>query len=175
MAKHRWSTLCYRGSIDKYTNLISLLDVTDELTISELPESLPEDAGLMVNLQLVSLWRREHDEPPQKIWATFQVVAPNGEVFPHQGKTLEGNLESSTRTRLIFGVQAIPFRGAGLYWFDVLVTDSSDGTSELVDRVPLEIKVKQDATASPILLEQPSEPTPAAPRKSSSRRARSRP
>jgi hypothetical protein len=153
---------------------MSILDVTEQITLGELPEALPDNAAFPVNLQLASLWHREHTNEPERLWSTFELLLPDGEVFHHNGKTLEVDLETSPRTRLIFGIQAIPFRGAGFYWFHLYASPRQEGPWELIDKVPLEVVIK-GAAASSISPEQRAEQTPSAPPESSSQRELSRP
>jgi hypothetical protein len=170
VADHKWSLLCYRACIDKYTNLLSILDVTEEITVQEAQTPIPENAALPVSIQLVSMWYRSNPAQPEKFWQTLTVTLPNGDIFK-PGKALEGNLEEHSRIRLLLGVQAIPFTGPGRYVFNVTVSNSPDGPfEEVVAEVPLEIKVSEEV-ASAILQGQP----PAAPQVSSSPREPSPP
>ncbi len=175
MAEHKWSLLCYRACIDKHSNMLTILEVTDEITIELIQEPLPENPLLPLSLHLVSMWHRNDPEKPEKFWSSYTISTPGGEVFV-AGKSLEGNLETHLRLRLIFGIQGAPFKGAGVYTFNVTVADSPSGPFEtVVAQVPLVLKIREDSDASATLPEQPGEPTPAAPRKSSSRRGRGRP
>ncbi|HEX6904571.1 MAG TPA: hypothetical protein VF789_32985 [Thermoanaerobaculia bacterium] len=149
MAEHRWSILCARGVIDKYSNMLSLLEVTDELTIQEILEPVPDNPALDVNLHLVSMWFRGQSDQPEKFWCSCIITAPNGDTFETLSEPLEGNLETVPRTRLIFRIQSMPFRGAGTYYFDVVAAESPAGPFPVVARVPLEIKMSVGAAATP--------------------------
>jgi len=167
MAEHKWSLLCHRGVVDKHSNLLSILDVTDEITI-ELLESIPENAVLPVQLQLVSVWQRVDRSTPETFWCTFTIDLPNGDVFESK-KQLEGKLQTHGRTRLIFGIQGIPFVGAGLYIFNVMEAATPDSAYEVAAKVSLEIKMKAEvAMVSATEFEQPAELIPSAPPASSS-------
>src|SRR5215813_10249081 len=170
MAEHRWSILCHRGCIDRYSNILSLLDVTDELEIQLKADTLPENPLLPTKLQLISMWRRTEPERPEKAWLGITIVAPNEETF-FTGELTEVDLESYLRARLLLEIPTLPYRGGGTYWFCVGVTSNPEGDSLVIaDRVPLEVKVKPSVTAenastSPGL---PSGHSPAAPPPSSS-------
>jgi len=157
MAELRWSILCYRGCVDKFSNMLSLLDVTDEITIEAIMDPVPENPSVTLNLQLVSLWRRSEVEQPEKLWSTFTVRMPDGNIFL-AAEPLEIDLESNSRTRLIFRIQAIPFAGIGIYWFIIGAANRPDGPFEPAAMVPLEVKLREVASISP---EQPSESIPA--------------
>lgn len=177
MAEHRWSILCHRACVDKYSNMLSLLDVTDELQISPVGEIPPSEENplLGVKLQLISMWGRSVPGEPERFWADVAIIMPNGETFA-AGERVPGDLETFHRTRLIFGIPALPFRGPGTYWFYVGVASSPEDPLAFAARVPLEIKMKvdpkSDLSTAP---EQPFEPTPPAPPGSSSPPEPSRP
>lgn len=142
MAEHRWSILCHRGIVDKYTNLLSILEVTDEITLDPVEGPLPENAALPVDLHLVSMWVRSEPARPEKIWSAIKIIGPHGEEFA-AGQPLEGDLERHPRTRLVFRLQAIPFYGAGTYWFDICAAPTLGGAQAHVARVPFMIKMKE--------------------------------
>ena len=177
MPKHRWSILCLRGAIDKYSNELSILLVKDELTIPPILQPLPANPVLSVELQLVSTWDRDAVQQPEKFWTSVSVTTPNGEDFLVGDSILSASLEDKVKTRLIYQFETIPYRGTGLYQFNVEVGDDPAGPFRAVAHVPLEIKTQGVGaiTAASTAPEQPSEPTPSAPRKSSSRRGRARP
>lgn len=168
MAEFKWSMLCHRACIDKNSNMLSILDVTDVITVERLLSPIPENAALPVNLQMISMWHRSERDSPEKFWASFTIEMPDGEVFVPE-TTLEGDLQEHLRTRLLFGIQAIPFKGKGVYTFNVLVASQPGGPYEQVARVPLEIMMSAEADpSSAIEPGQPSEPTASAPPESSS-------
>jgi hypothetical protein len=162
MAEHRWSLLCHRGCIDKFSNMLSILDVTEELTIQAIKDPAPENASITLELQLVSLWARSELNRPETHWSTVTVRTPDGNgvlLFPPS----DLDLESHSRLRLILRIQSIPFNGEGIYWFVIGSAKSPEGPFEPVARVPLDIKL-EDASTEP---EQPFEQTPDAPLESS--------
>jgi hypothetical protein len=159
VAEHRWSLLCYRGVVDKYSNLLSLVDVTDELTLEPLPEPLPENVGVPVNFHLVSMWVRSDPKAPELLWSGLKIVTPDGGEFV-TGDPLAISLVEHPRTRLIFRFQAIPFKGTGIYRFVVGCSETQDGEQVPVADVPLEIKIQEQTSSTEP--EQPSGPIPSA-------------
>jgi hypothetical protein len=162
MAEHRWSVLCHRGCIDKYSNMLSILDVTDELIIQATRDPESENASVTLELQLVTMWARSEPDRPEISWSTVMLRLPDGNAVL-VSPAADVNLESHSRLRLILRVQTIPFKGEGTYWFIIGAANSSDGPFEPVGRVPLDIKIK-DASTSP---EQLSVQAPDAPLESS--------
>lgn len=141
MAKHRWSVVCHNASVDKYTNLMSILEVIDELTLAEL-EPLPDDGrDLAVPFQfcLVSVWDREDRGTPERFEEFVDIVTPDGRR--HVGKSvLQGDLERARTTRLILRFDAVPYAGPGFYQFVICQGIAQSQEREEVSRVEFEIK-----------------------------------
>lgn len=146
MAKHRWSILCRRAVVDKFTNQLSILETIHEfaLTLGSAENGsaaeIPPDARVPLDVQLVSLWSRDVSERPEVFWTRLEVKLPNGEVS--QTQQLVGSLEGGhRRTRLIYRIPSIPFSGTGTYYFVVSVSTEENGDYSEVVRVPLELKI----------------------------------
>lgn len=152
MADHRWSLLCRRGIIDKYTNTLSLIEVIDEVE-GAFAEPMPEQVGVGLDCHLVTVWTRSQKEKPERFWQTITITAPTGETYPTEVK-LEGNLEKHQRTRLLAGISAIRFSGPGTYVFKIYHSRSEKSRGKLVSQVPLEIKINSPSSTES---EQPSE------------------
>ena len=134
MAKHVWSVLCYKCSIDRSTNSVSLLEVLEALQVGADPSD--ERALVAQRCELASLWRRTEWETPEKSFSRVRVLAPDSTLIATAQS--EVDLVSATRSRLVVQLSAFPLMGPGIYEF--LVDGSSDGTSwEEVARVPVEV------------------------------------
>lgn len=155
MAKHRWSVLCRRGIVDKYTNLLSVFEVVDELTTEGDPPEvpLPPHVGVTVESQLVSMWDRSEREKPEAFWQTVILTGPDGQS-EGSGVKIEGKLLDHPRVRLLLTIKAIRFYGAGTYNFNIYYSKTGKVKGKLVSQVPLEIKVKE----SPISPTEPEQP-----------------
>lgn len=150
MAELHWSLLCRRGIVDKFTNYLSLLEVVNEILVDEISEpadsGAPAEAqqapGMILDSQLVSLWTRSDPSTPERFWQRVTVTTPDGETHGSPEDRLEGDLSTHQRTRLLTGMKVIPYRGPGIYVFNIFYAQSENDEGELVDRVPLDIKVK---------------------------------
>lgn len=140
MPELRWSLLCHRGVVDKHTNLLSILEVLDEGTAEAPPgESPPEEVGITLNAQLVSMWARSKAQEPEHFWQAVTITSPSGETRD-TGARIEGNLQSHPRTRLIIGVKAIPFGGFGTYLFNIHHASDITRVGKKVGSVRIDIK-----------------------------------
>src|SRR5215510_5570025 len=91
MPEHVWSVACYRGCLDSYTNLVSLLEVTEGVTVqvaAEAPPTPPADLNaavivpLKMPLHVVSLWMRSELETAESFKIRTVIVTPDGAEFP---------------------------------------------------------------------------------------------
>lgn len=151
MPEHRWSVLCRRAIVDRFTNVMSILEIMDEVNIEkerdQPDETKASDAVIAIEGQLVSVWYRERPDRGERFWETITVTTPDGEIHPTQGRQ-QGNLEDYRRLRLIAGVKSIPFRGPGVYLFNIHCAKSEQSKGKVVATVPLEVKVLEPASPS---------------------------
>lgn len=155
MARHVWSVLCYKSSIDKDDNQISLLAVTEKLTIRDpsrqdleqlLEETLAEDKGIIfpVNLHLVTWWVRSDYEKPETRPLRLQVLFPDGKrIVAGEGVI---DLTKAAGHRVRWALNTLLFRGFGLHWFSI---ESKPGKRwSVAARIPLEIVHSSDGLSS---------------------------
>lgn len=146
MPKHLWSLLCRRGIVDKYTNLLTIVDVLDELSLKIFPQMGEEEVAMTLDGTLVSVWARSDPRTPEDFWQTIIVVGPGdedlGEVKIH------GNLTDHQRTRLLFSVQAVRYSGTGVYRFDLYHSRTKAARGRLANSVHLEIKKPKDISST---------------------------
>lgn len=149
VANHRWSLLCRHAVIDKYSNLLSLLDVVDEAEAEEPPKDIsPEDVGVGINAQLVSMWVRSDLNSPETFWQGVTITTPNGKTHDTNAR-IEGDLRSHPRTRLIIGIKALPFGGFGQYLFNIHYSTTQKRAGKIVASVPIQVKLKEGETTPP--------------------------
>jgi hypothetical protein len=186
MAEHVWSVLCYSKSIDKETNVISLLHVIDKIGLEqseELGATLAEKGPVIfpIQMDLVSWWvRSDYSQPERTTTVRLVTVMPSGEKLYQPLSNID--LERRTSWHYIIKFTNFPFRGLGLYWlaFEKMVSQEPD-TWQRVARIPVElVAAKSVDVVTEINLgatspELPSGPTPAAPPGSSSPPGPSRP
>ena len=163
MPKSRWALLCQGSAIDKYTNSLSIFEVIEGITVvldAADAERAARADRIAVRLkgQLISLWGRSNADEPETFWLTFSIVTPKGQEHASLNG-LSGDLSQHPRTRLIIGIQELPFEGAGTYTFNLVVGEKEGEPGTVMASVPLEVKIgAQISTEQP----PPSEPTPAA-------------
>lgn len=130
MAKHIWSVLCERISVDQRTNLVSYLSCIEGIRAHELPFAVP-------NLSLGTLWLTDK-KTTEKI--TFRLVLG----CPDQTEKLlvEGSQEQApsarARINLILDGLAVDQTGQHTFRVEMLNNDSWEVKAELPFDVILE-------------------------------------
>jgi len=141
MARHVWSVLCYRSSIDKYTNVVSLLHVIEKLMFSDEEADLlakierEDAAGIQTDMELLSWWVRSDYSEPEEPQMRVKTIAPNGKSRKTSPAPVE--LKENTGFRLKISIPGIYFTGFGLYWIAIEVKRGERWVEK--SRIPLEI------------------------------------
>lgn len=155
MATHVWSVACYKASLDRYTNRISLLDVVEEIVISkgqDLPFSLEERVFFPFHSEIVSLFRRSDLAMPERSKCRIELHSPDANVLAEREFELDFFPPPITRVRTIFRLDAFPYRGLGMYHWNIHL-EKDDGW-QLVAEVPVILRVETEADSQPAAQEQ---------------------
>lgn len=139
--RHLWTIVCLTAVLDKYTNRISLLEVIDEITISE-----GEEVALPLHLEVASQWERSRFDTPEDGFCRVQVFTPAGELSG--GGELPVDLSAAPRSRTILRFEAFPLAGLGKYCFRVSQRHSGQKEWKAVGEVPLYVKREEEVLGS---------------------------
>jgi hypothetical protein len=138
--KNLWSIICRSSSIDLDTNIMSLLDVIEEITITSSLDSGTVKDGQMLQLPLefVTMWQREGGLE-KELSANINLVS----IGPNGKKTESGPLKlafekGKPRVRLRIKSPGVVFNGFGSYKFKVMLEEKEKFVE--VQEIPLEIK-----------------------------------
>ena len=137
MARHIWTVLCESSVVDKDTNIVSLFNALERITLIDLPEEEDWPINVPVNFHLVTLWLRSHLETPEESRArvTIEGVDQAKRVFEPYGINLTGDF---IRFRQIVRFSGLQLGGLGVVWFIIELGEGDDWKE--VARVPLEIR-----------------------------------
>jgi hypothetical protein len=187
MAEHAWTVICQKTLVDPETDLYTLVDVFDRLLVHPSPDipdieakldEVKREGGkgivLPAQLRIVSQWFRSDRSRPETAVCRLAITDPGGEMVFQQDISIE--LTQSVAQRITVKSDHFYVTLLGIYFFTVEKLRDNNGGWMEVARLPLQVvPVGQDPKTFPILPEPLSEPLPASPRKSSSRRGRARP
>lgn len=139
--RHLWTVVCRHASVEKDTNIVSLLDVFEELTVQfNEPEIPPTDGQhlLPIPLEVVTLWHRDSGPSDAAKFKTF-LKTP---IDPQPAGFAEGIIErgAAPRVRVISRAAGLPWRGPGDYTFVVQLL-TKKRTWKTVAEVPFWLKL----------------------------------
>lgn len=145
MARLVWSVLCRRATIDKDTNSVSLMEVTEQLNVkatSFSSEGPNRETPLLLawEFDLVSLWMRSDPEEPERTTERVVFVGPDGRALGEPVVT-EVDLESHQRMRSRLRMNGLPLSGTGYHFF-VIEQPGDQGEWLEVARVPLDVRIE---------------------------------
>lgn len=145
MAKHVWTVLCRSSVVDRETNILSLLDITEHMNMegsADLFEEAKqkESPAVPVEFQLISFWIRSDLSVPETKLLRVYLVAPDAWQSPPVQASI--NLEGTyLRFRHRLNIGALPLRGPGLYTWCVQLNTHGDSW-ETVAEIPITVAIK---------------------------------
>lgn len=146
--KHIWSVICKESVINQEDNVISLLNVIEELTVSikqlgTALTKLPEKINIPIAYEVVSYWVREETKA-KKIDIKTTVTSPDGEVLlnnEHSAIFPENNKRLRTRLK----IQGFVVKTGGQYLLTVYIKNKDK--FDQVSQIPIELKIKKDTSS----------------------------
>jgi hypothetical protein len=125
MAEHIWSVLCSKHLIEPQTNLMSLFEVVEKITIVGGEERLAHShaegkRGFLfpVQMEVVTYWLRSNLSEPESSEGRVIVKSPEGEVVLSQEFMIDlQHEEGGYRHIVTYGV--FPLSSFGTHWFVV--------------------------------------------------------
>ena len=147
MARHVWTVLCSFASVDKDSNNVSLMNVTEMLTFHvpsdfNQEEALEEGIAGPDNLVLMTLWTRDEHDKPESAFSRYVYEEPGGKR--HAIAEREIDLEKYARHRYRLTVQRMPFHKVGIHWWLIQIALKGKRRRwRTVAKVPLEIQIEK--------------------------------
>jgi len=125
MAEHIWSVPCKNILQDTHTNLVSLFEVLEKITIEKGQEQLSIShregkRGFIfpLSMQLVSLWTRSDWSKPETGMGGVALINPSGETMIEQRFDIKLQEGDTSRRHLVI-YDRFPLSAFGLHWFVV--------------------------------------------------------
>ena len=146
MASHVWTVLCRKASIDRESNVVSLLEVIESIQITAPTASNPPLA-VPIQLEIVTLWARSDPGRPERASARFSLHFPDGTQV--EGSRSEVNLMDWQRLRTVIQMQGFPVKGPGIHHI-VIQSRQDDGSAWTeVAKIPIEIAIIAATAVTP--------------------------
>jgi hypothetical protein len=152
-----WAVLCRSSSIDRDSNILSLLNVVDGIDFSPSDDDTPDEniPSLPIEVTAVSLWWRSDLNTEESGYQRVLVKKPDGSFFDLPSHEIKINLAGNSRrfrSRVHFG--ALPYAGTGLYQF-IIQYRSQETNDEWQDAGSVPLEIVRHSSAS---LENPDNP-----------------
>ena len=134
MTRHVWTVACMHAVIDQESNLVSLLDVIEQINI---PGKPAPDKAVGLTLDLTTLWVRENPDTPEKGCARITFVSPTGAEL--KSIIMDVDLSAHERLRSRGRFVGIPAPEDGRYTFRV--ESAPENSEEWIQEalIPLQI------------------------------------
>jgi hypothetical protein len=126
VAEHVWSVACRTSLIDPNTQLISLIEVAEKITLQSDRGKVDVQIGLAqersnkgvvtpIQMQIVSWWVRSNYDQPESAEGRISLIDPAGSRLFEQPLPID--LLSVTARRFTVNLDQFPLTALGLYWF----------------------------------------------------------
>ena len=157
MIRHIWSVLCEKAVIDKDTNMISLVNVVEEVQAEAVavplpgttmpegrasPERLP---ALPIELEIGSFWVRSDEDKEERSAARLHLFPPDGDGQV-LGRAFDVDLTQHKRLRTRVRMHGLPVQESGQYEVAVEFQEGPDNWIE-VARLPLAVTIHVEVAA----------------------------
>lgn len=146
--KHIWTVLCQKSSIDIETNLLSLFNCVEELSlVIDNAQSTVENLVIPADFQLVSFWTVENPNRDNVLEIRGELVDPQGKTlntFENRFEIKKGILRFRNRSN----IQGLPITAAGRYLFRMMQR-TANGFG-IVSELPLDIKISYKIMDKPL-------------------------
>lgn len=138
--KNVWSIICEKFSVDSQTNLLSLFNCIEEMTLEIDKTKMPKSEKLVipVNVQLVSLWTIENFTKENVLEIKVELIDPQGKTLNEFSNTLKSK-KGDKRLRSITSIQGMPITEGGRYYYRIL--QKKGGQFEVASETPLDVNL----------------------------------
>jgi hypothetical protein len=139
--KHIWTVLCQKSSIDNETNLLSLFNCVEELSLIIDKTKAPRgNLVIPIEFQLVSFWTVENSNKDNTLEMKGELIDSNGKIlnkFENKFNIKKGISRFRNRTNF----QGLPITEAGRYIIKMMQKNEDKKEFEIVTELPLDIKI----------------------------------
>lgn len=140
--KHIWSILCQNSSVDSNTNLLSLFNCVEELSLVIEKDKMPKDDNLVIPIgfQLVNFWTTENGNAKSILDIKLEIFDPEEKLLGTFDKDFDvpGGV---ARFRSILSINGIKVTKEGRYIIKVQQKESNGKKFKVVAELPLDIKI----------------------------------
>ena len=143
--KHIWTILCQNSSVDSNTNLLSIFNCLEKLTLTIDKNKAPKTEELVISLgaQLISFWAIENQNKGNVLEIRVEMLDPNGKSLNKSDQKIDVK-KGTERFRNIMNIQQIKITKEGRYTVRMQQKKERGGDFNVVAELPLDIKIIYD-------------------------------
>ena len=140
--KHIWSILCQKSSIDVETNLLSLFECVEELSLVINQDKVSKTNKQIVPLQfqIVSFWTIEDTKEDDILEVKISLLDPDKKLlsnFENKFNIKKGILRFRNR----INIKGLPITQEGRYIFKISQRTKDEKEYKEIAELPLDIKI----------------------------------
>ena len=140
--KNIWSILCQNSSVDSNTNLLSIFNCFEELSLAIEKNKMPKDNNLVIPIgfQLINFWTIENKDIKSVLDIKLEIFDPEEKLLDTFNKDF--NVPSGVaRFRGILNINGIKVTKEGRYIIKVLQKEGDEKKFKTMAELPLDIKI----------------------------------
>lgn len=140
--KHIWSILCQNSSIDNESNLLSLFNCIEEISLEVDAAKAPKDNKIILpaEFQLVSFWIIDNEKEGNLLDLKVELIDPDKTILNQFGNIFPLK-KGSLRFRNRINIQGLPITKAGRYTFKIYKKEQDKKDYEEISELPLDVKI----------------------------------
>lgn len=139
--KHIWTILCEKSSVDSKTNLLSIFNCVEELSIVIDKTKAPKgDTVLPIEFQLISFWTVDDPKKKNILESQVEIIDPKGDSLNKFNNKFDIK-EGVSRQRSITNIHGFKITEAGRYTFRVMQKKEGKKEFKIVAELPLDVKI----------------------------------
>jgi hypothetical protein len=140
--KHIWTILCQSSAVDIKTNLLSLFDCVEEITLGIDKAKAPKDKNLIipVKFQLVSFWIVEDQNKENVLEVKNQILDPDGTLLSESEQKFDIK-QGIKRFRTRIMINNFTISKEGVYIIKILQRKEEKKGLRAVTEVPIDVKI----------------------------------
>jgi hypothetical protein len=146
MARHVWTVLCRKASIDANSGATSLFEVLEGIRLNQLVMKGVKRAVVPVQMQLVVTCVRSAADVSETVRGRSILVLPSGTKA--MGNSFDIDLSDSFGSQSVLDITGIPIDKSGIYEFLIEIEDQEKGKWHTVSRTPLMVELTKPVTSS---------------------------